>query len=228
MANFCTQCGKSAQPGSTYCIQCGNKLTGEGSRPKAGLQTKRDRVLGKTRSNKKPKLIFLAALGVLLVYSLLNFMGSLPSSANPIIEEQPTISSALQYPNSPTQMAPIDVRVEDGKIIIPLDEVQSRKFVAFDYQKLIQGIQVPLLAYISEEGKLVTAVSMCEPCNSKRFHIRGSNLVCNSCGTTWEVGNLSGVSGSCQKYPPDAIPSVVSGNEIIIDESIVAAWQPRI
>jgi uncharacterized membrane protein YvbJ len=54
MANFCTQCGKFARPGSTYCIHCGNKLTGVGSRPKAGLQTKRDRVLGKTRCDFRP------------------------------------------------------------------------------------------------------------------------------------------------------------------------------
>lgn len=87
---------------------------------------------------------------------------------------------------------------------------------------------MPLLAYLSEEGRIITAISMCEPCNSTAFHINGNELICNSCGTTWELDNLDAISGSCGKYPPDPIPSRVVGNQIQISELSVANWQRRI
>jgi hypothetical protein len=123
-------------------------------------------------------------------------------------------------------MFDIPSRVEEGKIIIPLDVVKERKFVAFNYTTPTNV--VPLLAYVSGEGKIVTAVSMCEPCNSKRFHMKGDKLICNSCGTTWEVDNLEAVSGSCGKYPPDALPNIVVGDQIQIDAQTVATWQRRV
>ena len=165
-------------------------------------------------------------VGVVVALGLFTFVNSLPSRSNPIIEKQPVVSTAVQYPPSPTEMQPTLAKVENGSIIIPLDVVKAKKFVAFDY-KSPRGV-IPLLAYISNEGKVVTAISMCEPCNSTTFHIRSDQLFCNSCGTTWELDNLSGVSGACQDYPPDALPSTIVGNEILIDEAIVAAWVPRV
>lgn len=226
MANFCTQCGEKVVADASFCIHCGHRLTPGSSTSKPLLDAKKERVIGNIQSGGKLKFIFLGGLAIVTIYGLLSFMGSLPSKANPIIDRQPVVNSPLQYSDARRQMRPIEIRVENGKIIIPLDEVQERKFVAFNYDK--GGTKIPLLAYISGEGRLVTAVSMCEPCNSTRFHIRGDDLICNSCGTTWELDNLSGVSGSCQKYPPDAIPSEVVGNDIVIDEAIVASWQRRI
>lgn len=152
-------------------------------------------------------------------------MNSLPSYANPIIEQQPVVTGVVQYPASPTQMKPVPVKTENGKIILPLEMVLEKKFVAFDYQSPRGAI--PLLAYLSPEGKVITAVSMCEPCNSTRFHIRSDELVCNSCGTTWALDNLAGISGACQEYPPDPLPSIIDGNEIQIEETAVASWTPR-
>lgn len=69
---------------------------------------------------------------------------------------------------------------------------------------------------------------MCEPCNSTEFHIEGNNLICNSCGTTWNLNDLNAISGSCGRYPPDPIPSMVVGNEIQIDEYLVTNWKRRV
>ena len=80
----------------------------------------------------------------------------------------------------------------------------------------------------TEDGKVITAISICEPCDSKSFHIKGSNLICNSCGTTWDLNNLDAISGSCGKYPPDPIQSRVVGNEIQIDEYLVTGWTRRV
>ncbi len=230
MANFCTQCGEAVQPNANFCNNCGVKLVQIESRTApaggTGFEEKRARVLAQNQSRNTPKIFFYGVAGLFLVFGLVSFINSLPSRANPIIEQQPVVFEPLQYPNSPSQMKPVPAKTEKGKIILSLDLVKEKKFVAFDYQSAKGAI--PLLAYISPEGKVVTAVSMCEPCNSTRFHIRSDKLVCNSCSTTWELDNLSGVSGACQEYPPDAVPSTIVGNEIHIDEKIVASWVPRV
>lgn len=123
-------------------------------------------------------------------------------------------------------MFDVPSKVQNGKIIIPLDLLKERKFLAFNYTT--ERNNVPLLAYITGEGKILTAVSMCEPCNSTRFHIKGDKLVCNTCGSTWELNDLEAVSGSCGRYPPDALPNTIIGNDIQIDEQLVARWQRRI
>jgi uncharacterized membrane protein len=85
-----------------------------------------------------------------------------------------------------------------------------------------------MLAYINPQGKLVTSIAMCEPCNSKSFHTESQDIVCDNCGTRWNFTTLEGISGSCQKYPPDPIPSQIVGNEVRIKEKLVADWKMRI
>ncbi|MCB0261543.1 MAG: DUF2318 domain-containing protein [Calditrichaeota bacterium] len=230
MANFCTQCGSAVQPIAKYCSECGAELLATDERTasekqQVNYQDKRARVLGKNQHSAKTRKGLYLVVGVMVALGLFTFVNSLPSRSNPILENQPVVSGGEQYPASPTQMQPVQVKVENGKIILPLDLVKTQKFVAFDYQSP-RGV-VPLLAYISTEGKVVTAVSMCEPCKSTRFHIRSDQLYCNSCGTTWDLNNLSGISGACQDYPPDPLPSAVVGNEIHIDAAKVVEWVPR-
>jgi hypothetical protein len=69
---------------------------------------------------------------------------------------------------------------------------------------------------------------MCEPCNSESFHIVSDELVCDACGTTWQLNNLEAISGSCGKYPPDPIPSSVKEGNIIINAADVEKWQRRV
>jgi uncharacterized membrane protein len=229
MANFCTECGKAVKPNANFCDNCGTRLVqveqSTGSPGDIRFEEKRARVLGQNQSNNKPKFVLLGLAGIILVFGMVTLFNSLPSQANPIIEQQPTVTGAVEFPQSPTQMRSVQAKTENGKIILPLETVLEKKFVAFDYQSPNEVI--PLLAYVSPEGKVITAVSMCEPCNSTRFHIRSDELICNSCGTTWELDNLSGISGACQKYPPDPLPSTIAGDEIQIDEAIVASWTPR-
>ncbi len=143
-----------------------------------------------------------------------------------MIESQPTIAEGVSYTAARTDMVPIVSRVEQGNIIISLQDVLQHRMVGFEYE----GGSVPLsmIAFITPEGKLVTSIAFCEPCNSKRYHAQDDTLVCNTCGSSWKLHNLEGLSGACQKYPPDPIPSVVVGDEIHIDESKVKSWKTRI
>jgi len=151
---------------------------------------------------------------------------NLPESGNPILKDAPVVTAPAVYSQSGVQMQDIPVVVENGYVVIPLDIVRDRKFVRFMYGDPTYG--TPVLSYISPEGKVVTAISMCEPCNSTAFHIQGDQLVCNSCGTTWEVGSMEAISGSCGKYPPDVVPNEVADGKIRIDERYISTWQRRI
>jgi uncharacterized membrane protein len=144
------------------------------------------------------------------------------SEKNPTIAAQPQVTNAVDYGGQIVRMTEIEATVADGKIAIPLDAVKTNKIVRFVYNNL------PLVAYIAPSGRVVTGVSMCEPCRSTRFHIQDDMMVCNSCGTRWTLEDLQGVSGGCLNYPPDAVPSAVTGDKILIDEAKVKDWRPRV
>lgn len=223
MANFCSQCGKPVQPDAHFCTSCGTSFSGQVP-ARTQWQDKRERVLGKTASGKKigPKTIVFSVAALLIgawVYA------NLPESGNPIIKASPVVTNPVFYGGTPQQMAAVSAKVENGKVILPLDIVKEKIIVRFVYGDPQYG--TPLLAYISTEGKVITAISVCEPCNSTAFHIQDDKIICNSCGTTWKLDNLEAVSGSCGRYPPDPLPNTVTGNEIQIDEQTVARWQRR-
>jgi len=123
-------------------------------------------------------------------------------------------------------MTDSQAEVKNGKISIPLETVMEKKIVRFEYEK--NGVKLPLLSYMTQSGRVVTAVSMCEPCRSTRFHIENKTLVCNACNTEWDLENLKGIRGGCLNYPPDVIPSTIEKDRIQIDEKIVTQWKPRV
>jgi uncharacterized membrane protein len=236
--NFCPNCGAHVKQNANFCSSCGYKIAElretdhkEVQRPSREIerpifQSKREKILGEEKTSSSSKLAKFTVIGVLTAFAIFMFIKSLPSRSNPIIENQPIVTSEIDYTGVNLEMYDIDAEIRDGKIIIPLDVVLDKKLVGFQYKKGYR--KVPLLAYISPEGRIVTAISICEPCNSERFHTEGDHIVCNACGTRWELESLFGISGACQKYPPDPIPSIIVGNEIHIDEKIVTEWKRRI
>ncbi len=224
MTHFCSQCGKSAAPNADFCTHCGNSFTGR--RPaRREWQDKREKVL-RQHSPRRKRWVMPATIAALFVASFIWVYANLPEGGNPIVKAQPVVVEPVKYAPTAQEMFDIPSHVENGKILVSLDLVKERRFIAFNYESA--SAIVPMLVYVTTEGKVVTAVSMCEPCNSKRFHISGDELVCNSCGSTWKIKNLEAVAGGCSKYPPDAVPNIVVGNQIQIDEQLVAQWQRRI
>lgn len=217
---YCPKCGHKLINNVVYCPNCGNKIN------RGKSQTKKERVIHNKAKASKSNL-YIAAILILFVGAIFFYLKSEPSKELEIIEKQPKVTDKVTYPLTRYDHAFTIAFSKNNKIILPLDLVKERKFVRFEY---VSGNSpaVPILAYLTEDGKVVTAISMCEPCNSTEFHIQGSNLICNSCGTTWNLNDLDAISGSCGKYPPDPIPSKVVGNEIQIDEYLVTNWQRRV
>ena len=234
MINFCPDCGNKLGQGKNFCGNCGKRLADDqnnisentnANKDIVSENTKKDIVLGNTKKNKSKSLIS-AFYVVIIAGSLVFYFATSKTKEEKVISEQPKVTNEIQYPNARLDMQPLSVKVVEGQIILPLDKVLEKKFVRFVYKNATTS--VPLLAYVNGNGKLITSISMCEPCNSTTFHISGDELICNSCGSTWDLNNLSTISGSCGKYPPDPIPSKVVGNEIHIDESVVLAWNRRV
>lgn len=178
---------------------------------------KRNKVLGRKTSGpaKKPsRWVFPVVFGALLVGMVI--LGAVQQNAG-----RKSYDAAARI-----EQVPIPVAQAGGTITVPLSEIKEKRLVGFAYQG--QGKSLPLLAYLAPSGKVVTAVSMCEPCNSTTFHIEGTELVCNTCGTRWDLENLRGLAGGCQAYPPDAFPNSLSGERVVVQETSVASWQPRV
>jgi len=131
----------------------------------------------------------------------------------------------VDYSGQTISMTDIVAKVENGKISIPLDLVKEKKMVRFEYEG--KGLKIPLLAYVTLAGRVVTAISMCEPCRSTRFHIQDQALVCNACNTEWNLETLKGIRGGCMNYPPEVIPSTVEKDSVLIEEKVVLGWKPR-
>lgn len=222
---FCPECGTKLSTALKYCPDCGHKLEGIAEQTNFHPKNKRDIILSGSRNSKWKKnyfgLIILLFIAVMVYYLL-----DKSSEEELIIEKQPKVTESVNYPAARYDHAYSIAFSKNGKIIFPLDVVKEKKFVKFDY--IANGGTIPLLAYLTEDGKVITAISICEPCNSTSFHISGKNIICNSCGTTWNLNTLEAVSGSCGKYPPDPIPSKVVGNEIQIDENLITGWTRRV
>ena len=216
----CVHCGYELQEGTLFCSDCGTKVFDNSVLPSAS------RVPGKKSMGRRAKVGYSLIAAVMLAGMWIAFMRSLPGGDHPVVKNQPTLSQTTNYEGVKLTMIPIAARVENDFIVISLSEVIEKKMVSFAYEGKTKKIE--MMAYINPQGKLVTSVAMCEPCNSKSFHSESQELVCDNCGTRWNFSTLEGISGSCQKYPPDPIPSEIAGGDVRISKKLVEGWKLRI
>ncbi len=213
----CPKCQTKNQDSSNFCKKCGVQLSG------SSFQEKKEKILG----GKKRKHFWIpVSLGILaLILGGVGYWvieGNTGSNTN--VTSQPKVSEKVDYAGQTIRMADVQAKLENGKMSIPLEVVKEKKMVRFEYP----GNGVPLLAYVAPSGRVVTAISMCEPCRSTRFHINDKKIVCNACATEWNLETLKGIQGGCLNYPPDVIPSTIEKDRIQIDEKIISQWKPRV
>jgi uncharacterized protein len=213
----CPKCQTKNQDSNNFCIKCGFQLSG------SSFQYKKEKVLGERKRKPYWVAISLAVIAVVLV-GVGHWLTKGDSAAESRVSSQPKVSARVDYAGQRIAMTDIQAKVENGKISIPLDVLKEKKMVRFEYP----GNQVPLLAYVTPSGRVVTAVSMCEPCRSTRFHIEDKKIVCNACNTEWNLETLKGIQGGCLNYPPAVIPSTIEKERIQIDEKIITQWKPRV
>jgi uncharacterized protein len=178
------------------------------------------------RKRKSSRTFLPMVMAAVIIGTASVWMLPVDAGAQLLAPSPPRASDKTEYWSKAIKMTDVPAKVENGKISIPLDAVKEKKIVRFEYQG--NGVKIPLLSYVTDGGKIVTAVSVCEPCRSTRFHIKDKLIVCNSCYTEWNLESLKGIKGGCLKYPPDVIPHSVESGGIVIDERTVAQWKPRV
>ena len=217
----CPKCQTKNQESSRFCKKCGFQLSG------SSFQDKKEKVLGEEKGKLSWRMLSLAAAAVVVLAGLTYWLVQRgDATSDPRVSSQPKVSGNLNYNGQKISMTDVSVKRENGKISIPVETVLEKKMVRFEYEG--NGVRVPLLSYVTQTGKVITAVSMCEPCRSTRFHIKDKTLVCNACGTEWQLETLKGIRGGCLNYPPDIIPSTIEKGQIQIDERIITQWKPRV
>jgi hypothetical protein len=188
-----------------------------------GSESKREKLLaGKKKLPLVKIIVVLLVAAIPLAWFL--FRNSSEAGSGGIFGTQ--VVGKVSYKDQSIRMTMVDASSNGGYTEIPADVVKDKKIVYFEYNK--GGKKVPLMAYIAPSGKLVTAVSMCEPCRSTKFHIEGEEMVCNACGTRWTLEGLKGVSGGCLAYPPDVVAHTLEGGKVKVPETIILGWKPRV
>ena len=188
----------------------------------SSFKDKREKVLGEKKS---PRILISLIIIALLLGGGVFWVIQRKTTVNPKIASQQKVIERVDYSGQTIPMTDIGAKVENGKISIPLDVVKEKKMVRFEYEG--KDVKIPLLAYVTLAGRVVTAISMCEPCRSTRFHIQDKALVCNACNTEWSLETLKGIKGGCMNYPPEVIPSTIEKDRILIEEKVVLDWKPR-
>jgi len=192
---------------------------------KSSFQDKKEKVLGGKKGSPPWSVILLIVIAIALGGVAYWFIQG-NTGASPKVSSQPKVSGKIDYAGQTFKMTDVEANVENGKITIPIHEVKEKKIVRFEYEG--KGLKIPLYAYLTMGGRVVTGISMCEPCKSTRFHIQDRKLVCNACNTEWQLETHKGIKGGCMNYPPEIIPSVVEKDRIWIDEKVVLDWKPRV
>jgi len=213
----CPECRTKNDDVSNFCKKCGFLLAG------SSFKEKREKVLGEQR--KYPWTFISLVVIAVVLGGVVFWIIQGRTTANSKIAAQQQVMERVDYSGLTIPMTDIEARTENGKMSVPLDEVKEKKMVRFEYGS--NGVRIPLLAYVTSAGKVVTAISMCEPCRSTHFHIQGKTLVCNACNTEWSLETLKGIQGGCVNYPPEVIPSRVEKDRILIEEKVVVEWKPR-
>lgn len=119
-----------------------------------------------------------------------------------------------------TQMTKVEATSTKGLVEIPLNLVKEKKLVSFDFQG------IPLLAYFTPRGKVVTAVGFSDPCRSKSFHLERSEIVCNICFSRWNLDTLKGVLGECASHALEMVPHFVHEGRLILSALDLKNWKP--
>jgi ribosomal protein S27AE len=214
----CASCGHEIRPGTAFCPGCGKPAAG----PSIPQESPAAQGAAKAPGG-KPLWFIILTVCVCVVFGYL-FFTYLPGGEHPVIAEQPAVEGVAT--GGHVDMVTVAATVEGGNVTIPLAEVIAKRIVAFEYSD--GTVTVPLLAFVTGEGRVVTSYRMCEPCNSKTYAIDGDRLSCGNCETQWSLNTLEGLQGNCQKYPPEPFPSVVEGGRVVMSIARIKEWKIRL
>lgn len=212
MTKMCQLCGSEIQEGTEACPQCGAKILSDGSVEEKAAP------LGKGLTRR----ILQIAIPIVVLIGMYSYYSDAFREYHPVIAKQPeVVSSDLTGKVSSTI---IQARIEGPFMIVSLNDLKEFGVVRFFDPENIQ--EIPVIAYFTPSGRLVTAMSISEGCRSRDFYLEGENIHCANCPSYWNASSLEAYA-CCQKYYPDPIPSTILGDEVRVELDLVRSWQAR-
>jgi len=166
-----------------------------------------------------------AGIVLVLIIGIYVFTDQLLRTYHPVIEDQPTVAMTSVYNDQNVPSTPVQASLQDGFIVLPLKLVREYRLVRFSDPEGLQA--VPIIAYVTPQGRLVTAMSKSENCGSTDFYLKENNIHCASCPSYWNMSSLEAYA-CCQRYYPDPIPSAVVNDDIKIAAATVRSWRSRL
>ncbi len=213
---ICKNCGVEVNESQKFCPQCGSTVEENGQAIHSDIANH-----AKEKSSPYPKLI----LGIVLGLGIFYFFATINRSFHPVIAEQPSIGYAVSSTQNKIESTMISAHLDHDFIVVPVKDIVTDRIVRF---KDPSGRQdVPILAYVTPRGKIVTAMSLSESCRSTDFYLEGSTIHCANCPSYWDMESLEAYA-CCQKYYPDPIPSKVENGLIKIKRNVVIQWKARL
>jgi len=209
----CPVCGSETAEDAAVCPVCGSSSSegGAAGNPAAPAGTRLRSWVTK------------GVLALVLCSGLWLFYREAFRRYAPVIADQPDVEAPAPPPGK-IESTMIEARVDGNAIVIPLRAVVERRIVRFADPTGTLG--VPLLAYLTPSGRLVTAVSISENCRSDDFYLEGEDIHCAHCPSYWNASSLEAYA-CCQRYYPDPLPSTVSNGQVRILADVVRRWKPR-
>lgn len=209
----CSQCGNTLADDAVVCVQCGNII-------------KTNSTLQPTSKNQqKIKLISIVVVIVVLLSGIGYFAATIGRSYHPVIDSQPSVGFGINAAPGKIMSNKINAVIDGNDIVIPLETVSNYRIVRFDDPESKQT--VPVIAYITPRGKVVTAMSISESCRSNDFYLEGNTIHCANCPSNWNMESMEAYA-CCQKYYPEPIPSKVINGQIHIEKTVVQNWRTRL
>ncbi len=219
----CPQCGNQLKGTARFCPSCGaaikNQQTPSTEEPAANENGSRNRMSSRLR------YILLGIFAIIGVYLIVTIYNYIYFEEHDVITTQPVVSDPVDYTDREIPMTDITGAVENGYFTFPLQEVLNHKLVRLEYQG--PTAVIPILAYISTRGKLVTSISISEPSNSSRFTIINNEIHNNNCPSHWELDSMRALA-CCGNNYPDPIPSEVRHGKVMIAVSTIENWRRRL
>jgi preprotein translocase subunit Sec61beta len=170
-------------------------------------------------------LVTKVLLGVALITGLLYFAFTLTRNYHPIIADQPSVGYGTTPGQNKIQSRTITARIDRDDIVVDIETVTGSGLIRFFDPEGIQT--VPIIAYVTPRGKIVTAMSISESCRSTDFFLQGNTIHCASCPSYWHMESLEAYA-CCQKYYPDPIASSVERGILRIPLQTVRNWRTRV
>jgi len=193
------------------------------------MKTNRDDKKQKFTQQKKSKAGLISIVGIVAVVIIIGSYFLFSNSSNPSTSPNAAADTGQKVdysPNNNLEQTVVASKVVNNKeVVTTLSMIKEKKFIRTEYKA--NGKTVPLTAFIQPDGKVMVAVSYCEPCKGDSFHISGNQIICNTCGTTWDLQTLKGISGGCQDYPPQALTYSLNGDNLEIPQAVLDSWSPR-